>query len=50
MTAMSAAARRPLNWNVMVANASNLAQCEQKLSASDAARAGGGKVVALTVR
>jgi len=49
MTAMSAAARRPLNWNVMVANAANLAQCEQKLSASDAARAGGGKVIALTV-
>src|SRR5580704_466884 len=49
MTAMSAAARRPLNWNVMVANAANLAQCEQKLTAGDAARAGGGKVIALTV-
>ena len=40
---MSAAARRPLNWNVMIANATNLAHCEQKLSASDAARAGAGR-------
>jgi N-acyl-D-aspartate/D-glutamate deacylase len=49
MADMSAAAQRPLNWNVMSVNAGNLAECHAKLAASDHARAKGGKVVALTV-
>jgi N-acyl-D-aspartate/D-glutamate deacylase len=49
MADMSAAAQRPLNWNVMTVNAANLAECQDKLAASDHARAKGAKVVALTV-
>jgi N-acyl-D-aspartate/D-glutamate deacylase len=49
MAEMSAAAQRPLNWNVMTVNAGNLAECKDKLGASDYARSKGGKVVALTV-
>ena len=49
MAAMSAAAQRPLNWNVMAVNAKNLAECEVKLEAGDYARDHGGRVVALTV-
>jgi N-acyl-D-aspartate/D-glutamate deacylase len=49
MADMSVAAQRPLNWNVMTVFAANLAECQDKLAASDHARAKGGKVVALTV-
>jgi len=49
MAAMSVAADRPLNWNVMAVSAHNLDECREKLQASDHARALGGKVVALTV-
>ena len=49
MAAMSAAAQRPLNWNVLGVNAKNLAEAQGKLEAGDYARAHGGRVVALTV-
>jgi N-acyl-D-aspartate/D-glutamate deacylase len=49
MADMSAAAQRPLNWNVLVVNAANAAQARAKLEAGDVARAKGGKVVGLTV-
>jgi N-acyl-D-aspartate/D-glutamate deacylase len=49
MAAMSAAAQRPLNWNVLGVNARSLADAERKLEAGDYARAHGGRVVALTV-
>lgn len=49
MAAMSAAARRPLNWNVLGVSASNLADAEQKLEAGTYAQEHGGRVVALTV-
>jgi N-acyl-D-aspartate/D-glutamate deacylase len=49
MAAMSAAAQRPLNWNVLGVNAKSLADAERKLEAGDYARAHGGRVVALTV-
>jgi N-acyl-D-aspartate/D-glutamate deacylase len=49
MAAMSAAAQRPLNWNVLGVNAKNLKEAEGKLEAGDYAREHGGRVVALTV-
>src|SRR6478672_3018454 len=49
MTAMSAAAHRPLNWNVLGVNAKNMDDVEQKLEAGTYARQHGGRVVALTV-
>ena len=49
MASMSAAAQRPLNWNVLGVNAKNLADAEQKLEAGTYAREHGGRVVALTV-
>jgi N-acyl-D-aspartate/D-glutamate deacylase len=49
MADMSAAAQRPLNWNVMIVSADSLAACQEKLKAGDHAAARGGKVVALTV-
>ena len=49
MADMSAAARSPLNWNVMNVTARSLPENLIKLRAGDAARAKGGKVVALTV-
>ena len=49
MAAMSAAAQRPLNWNVLGVNARNLDEAEQKLEAGTYAREHGGRVVALTV-
>jgi len=49
MAAMSAAAQRPLNWNVLGVNAATLHAAEVKLEAGDYARAHGGRVVALTV-
>ncbi len=49
MASMSAAAQRPLNWNVLGVSAKTLADAERKLEAGDYARAHGGRVVALTV-
>jgi N-acyl-D-aspartate/D-glutamate deacylase len=48
MAAMSAAANRPLNWNVLVAGAGNDTYRAQ-LEASDRAAEQGGRVLALTV-
>jgi len=49
MVAMSVAAQRPLNWNVISPTAGNLASCLSKLEVGDAARAAGGKVIGLTM-
>ncbi len=49
MTRMSAAAGRPLNWNLLTVNAKNGSAVEQRLAAGDWARAHDGRVVALTV-
>ena len=38
---------RPLNWNIVHANASNGAEIEQRLAVSDRAREAGGKVIGL---
>jgi N-acyl-D-aspartate/D-glutamate deacylase len=49
MAAMSAAAQRPLNWNVLGVSAKTLPDAESKLEAGTYAREHGGRVVALTV-
>jgi N-acyl-D-aspartate/D-glutamate deacylase len=49
MITMSAAARRPLNWNVIQPAASNLDSCLAKLELGDRAAARGGKVIGLTM-
>ena len=49
MARMSAAAGRPLNWNLLTVNARNRAGVEQRLAAGDYAREHGGRVVALTI-
>jgi N-acyl-D-aspartate/D-glutamate deacylase len=49
MTRMSLEAQRPLNWNVLTVTARSLPGALAKLSASDAARQRGAKVVALTM-
>ena len=49
MTDMSVAARRPINWNAMIVNAANLAECVGKLAADDFARAKGGRIAALVM-
>jgi N-acyl-D-aspartate/D-glutamate deacylase len=49
MAAMSAAAQRPLNWNVLGVSAKTLPDAEVKLEAGTYASEHGGRVVALTV-
>ena len=49
MTAMSVTARRPLNWNVLTVDARAAERIEHQLSASSAAAAAGGRIVALTM-
>lgn len=49
MSAMSAKAKRQLNWNIMFANAKNIDACYTKLEAGTHAAERGGKVVALTI-
>jgi N-acyl-D-aspartate/D-glutamate deacylase len=49
MAAMSKAANRPLNWNVLVPNAARAEHVWTMLGASDFAAERGGKVVGLTV-
>jgi N-acyl-D-aspartate/D-glutamate deacylase len=49
MADLSVAAQRPLNWNILQVNQDNLEGCERLLAAGDAARAKGGKVIALTI-
>ncbi len=49
MIAMSLAANRPLNWNVMQVSALHRARYEHQLSAGTRAKAAGAKIVALTM-
>jgi N-acyl-D-aspartate/D-glutamate deacylase len=49
LTAMSVAARRPINWNVLTVDAAAPERVPRQLSASDAAAAAGGRIVALTM-
>jgi N-acyl-D-aspartate/D-glutamate deacylase len=49
MTAMSVTAQRPLNWNVLTVDARSADRIEHQLSASAAAAAAGGRIVALTM-
>lgn len=49
MADLSLAANRPVNWNVLVPNAQNLAHAEGQLAATDIARKRGAEVIALTV-
>jgi N-acyl-D-aspartate/D-glutamate deacylase len=49
LTEMSAVADRPLNWNLLVVDASDPARLERHLAAAAHARAGGGRVVALAM-
>jgi N-acyl-D-aspartate/D-glutamate deacylase len=49
MARMSATARRPLNWNLLLAHAGNREEVAGKLATADYAAARGGKVVPLTM-
>ena len=49
MADMSAAARRPLNWNILTVNRASADDARTRLEAGDFARKKGGKVVALTI-
>ncbi len=47
MTTMSVTAHRPLNWNVLTVDTRSAERIEHQLSASSAAAAAGGRIVAL---
>ncbi len=49
LTAMSVQAQRPINWNVLTVDAAAPERVPRQLSASDAAAARGGRIVALTM-
>jgi N-acyl-D-aspartate/D-glutamate deacylase len=49
MADMSAVAKRPLNWNILVINAATAEEGRSRLTAGDIARSRGGKVIALTM-
>ena len=49
MTTMSVTAQRPLNWNVLTVDSRSADRIEHQLSASSAAAAAGGRIVALTM-
>jgi N-acyl-D-aspartate/D-glutamate deacylase len=49
MGAMSAAARRTVNWNVMFPDAANVDECHAQLAASQYAESRGGRVVGLAM-
>jgi N-acyl-D-aspartate/D-glutamate deacylase len=49
MADMSAAARRPMNWNVLVASLDAPERTAHQLAAADVAAARGGRIVALTM-
>jgi N-acyl-D-aspartate/D-glutamate deacylase len=49
MSAMSATARRTLNWNVMFPGATNIDECQSQLAVSDYAESRGGRVVGLAM-
>ncbi len=49
MAQMSARARRPLNWNVLTVDSKVPERVTRQLSASDAAAAAGGRIVALSM-
>ncbi len=49
MTAMSVAADRPINWNLLNVSRAIWDDCVQRLAASDYAAARGGRIVALTL-
>jgi N-acyl-D-aspartate/D-glutamate deacylase len=49
LVAMTVAARRPINWNVLTVDASVPDRVPRQLSASDKARQAGGRIVALTM-
>ncbi len=49
LVAMSVAARRPLNWNVLTVDSREPDRVPRQLSAGDAAEAAGGRIVALTM-
>lgn len=49
LVAMTVAARRPLNWNVLTVDAAVPERIPRQLSASDRAREAGGRIVALTM-
>ena len=49
MTQLSLAAKRPVNWNVIVANAANREMLKRQLSAGDYAKERGGCVIGLAM-
>jgi N-acyl-D-aspartate/D-glutamate deacylase len=49
MLDMTVAARRPLNWNIIVGSARSLGHWREKLALSDRARELGGKIVGLVI-
>src|SRR5581483_4984091 len=49
MTQLSLAAKRPVNWNVIVANSANRDMLKRQLSAGDYAKERGGRVVGLAM-